>query len=80
MPVGDSRPWFGKSRRVAGSLSEYALLFALVIFHLVNNWIYLSTRATILGLDWPSHVYIRALPSRHRIFVPSVATLCTPQG
>jgi len=54
--VRDPRGWRSRLKRIAGWLSEYPLLFALVIFHLVNNWIYLSTRVTILGLDWPSHL------------------------
>lgn len=35
---------------------EYLALSILVFFHVVNNWVYLKTRVTILWWDWPSHL------------------------
>ncbi len=35
---------------------EYLPLSILVFFHVVNDWVYLNTRVTILYRDWPSHL------------------------
>ena len=46
--------WF-ENQRLA-RIATLGVLVALVVFHAVNNWLWLQTNVTILGWDVPSHL------------------------
>jgi 4-amino-4-deoxy-L-arabinose transferase-like glycosyltransferase len=48
----------GRARLVTGldRLAPWLLIGGLVLFHAINNWIWLTTNVTILGWDVPSHL------------------------
>ncbi len=50
--------WSAQVREFVSSRDAFCLLLVILLlaFHLVNNWIYLSTRVTLWGWDQPSHL------------------------